>query len=288
MFAEAGMKAAEAGGLIWGGEFNELTRCWCGPMLYNRNDQYVGRSLQLYGEYSKAEWDLFAKIVGPGMTVIEVGANIGAHTIPLALQVGPTGKVIAFEPQRLCFQLLCANAALNQLTNVVAHPYAVSVSDFGRERTITMPVYEPRQSFNFGGVPAGSMNLPNYVPIESVPVVSLDEQISPLDHCRFLKLDVEGWEADVLRGAQALFLAERPVIYCENDRRDRSEELVGLLRSYGYDLYWHLPPLFNPLNYARNRENVFPNVVSINMLCMPAGVRPPVPLKPVERYNELW
>ena len=89
-----------------------------GKIMYNQLDQYVGKSLRLYGEYSQGEADLFEQIVKPGHIVIEAGANIGAHTVHLAQLAGDSGQVWAFEPQRLVFQLLAGNIALNSLTNV--------------------------------------------------------------------------------------------------------------------------------------------------------------------------
>ena len=89
-------------------------------MLYNFHDLYIGRSLDLYGEYSEGEIDLFGQIVQPGQVVVEVGANIGAHTVFLAHRSGPAARVLAFEPQRIVFQTLCANLALNSITNVDA------------------------------------------------------------------------------------------------------------------------------------------------------------------------
>src|SRR5690606_28828206 len=97
-----------------------LRQCRHGPMLFNKRDLYVGRSLATYGEFSEAEIGLFRQILRPGGVVVEAGANIGAHTVPLARMVGESGAVVAFEPQRLQFQLLCANLALNGMINVFA------------------------------------------------------------------------------------------------------------------------------------------------------------------------
>src|SRR3954467_11045049 len=95
--------------------FNRLKSCRHGKMLYNVNDMYVGRSLDLYGEFSQGEVELFAKIVRSGDVVLDVGANIGAHTLFFAQSTAPLGGVIAFEPQRLVFQTLCANMAINSI-----------------------------------------------------------------------------------------------------------------------------------------------------------------------------
>jgi hypothetical protein len=53
-------------------------------MMFHANDSYIGRSLDLYGEFSEGEIELFKQVVRPGMTVVDVGANIGAHTIYLS------------------------------------------------------------------------------------------------------------------------------------------------------------------------------------------------------------
>ena len=94
-----------------------------GPMLAFRHDAYITRSIELYGEFSGREWKLFEQLVEPGQTVVESGANIGAHTVPLARRCAP-GPLYAFEPQQRVFQALCANLALNDITNVVASPDA--------------------------------------------------------------------------------------------------------------------------------------------------------------------
>ena len=87
---------------------------------------YVGRSLELLGEYSPVETELFGCILSPGHTVIEVGVNMGAHTVPLASFVAPAGRVHAFEPQQPMFQHMCANLALNGHLNPRAWNCAVS------------------------------------------------------------------------------------------------------------------------------------------------------------------
>ena len=97
--------------------FNRLKACRHGWMLYNVNDIYIGRSLDLYGEYSEGEIALFRQFLRPGDVVVEIGAHIGTHTVFFAKTVGPTGVVFAFEPQRVVHQTLCANIALNSLSN---------------------------------------------------------------------------------------------------------------------------------------------------------------------------
>ncbi len=239
--------------------FNELAMCRHGPMLFNRNDRFVGASLRKYGEFSPGESELFRQLVQPGMAVVEVGANIGAHTVELSRLVGPQGHVVAFEPQRLVFQTLCANLALNSCANVLALPFAVGAE----EGTIRVPVLAPDRSNNFGG-----LSLRGATEGEPVRLVAIDGM--GLGACHVLKLDVEGMEVEALRGAAGTIAAHRPVIYAENDRAERSHELLSLLLSWNYRLYSHTPPLYSPNNFSTDAENIFGSIVSINVLCLPA------------------
>lgn len=86
--------------------------------MFNLNDTFVGRSLELYGEFCEAEIELLAQVVGRGDCVLDVGPNIGTHAVPLARMVSDRGRIFAFEPQRLVFLNLCANLALKALRNV--------------------------------------------------------------------------------------------------------------------------------------------------------------------------
>lgn len=239
-------------------DFNQLAAGRDGYFLYNRNDQYIGRSIEQYGEFSALEMKLFAQICTPGSVVIEVGANIGAHTVGLARLVGPQGRVLAFEPQRLPFQMLCANVALNSLDNVDCFWAAVS-SEVG---SINVPDLNPRKEYNFGGLTLlGSQSG------RRVACLTLDQYVT-LPKVDLVKIDVEGMEADVLKGGEGLLKRFKPLLYVENDRLEKSETLTRLIASFDYRMYWHLPPLFNPDNFFANRENSYLNVVSANMLCV--------------------
>lgn len=75
-----------------------------GYILYLRADNHVGVSLDLYGEYSEGEIDIFSQFIKPGMTIVDGGANFGTHTVYFAKTVGNAGTVYALEPQRLIFK----------------------------------------------------------------------------------------------------------------------------------------------------------------------------------------
>lgn len=250
---------------------NLLLECRHGRMLCNRHDMYVGRSLLTYGEFSELESVVLRQLVRPGDTVVEVGANIGAHTVALAKLAGPAGRLVAVEPQRVVHQMLCANLALNDITWVRCLHAAAGAAP----GEIRVPHIDYRQTSNFGGVALGA-----YTEGEPVPVLTVDALQLPELH--LLKIDVEGMELDVLRGAAQTLVRCRPAVYVENDREDRSAALVAWLDAAGYAMYWHVTPLFNPDNYFGIADNVFGDLVSRNMLCFPRSVPHRVDLPPVE------
>lgn len=239
------------------GGYNRLRVCRYGLMLYNHNDIYVGRSFDLYGQFSEGEVECFRQVVRKGDTVLDIGANIGAHTLPLAMIVGDEGAVYAFEPLRLSFQTLCANMALNSITCVRCYPLALDE----KEGMIDVPVPDPREEHNFGGIGLGS-----YHGGETMPVARVDG--FELKRCRLIKVDVEGMELGVLKGAEDTIRRLKPALYVENDRKEKSEALARYIDSLDYNMYWHRPPLYDEDNFLRNPENVFPGVISQNMLCL--------------------
>jgi FkbM family methyltransferase len=241
--------------------FNQLARCRSGVMLCNRNDTYIGASLRKYGEFSAEETTLFRLIVQPGRTVLDIGANIGVHTIDLSRLVGPGGIVHSFEPQRLMFQLLCANVALNSCSNVFAHNMAIGAAG----GTIRVPSLDPEELHNYGGLSLLGAGLGE--PVALITIDSMD-----LGDCQFIKIDIEGMETEALLGAAVTIERFRPILYVENDRQARSAELIGLLQQYGYRLYWHLPPLYSANNFRADRENIFGNKLSVNMIGIPAEI----------------
>lgn len=241
--------------------FNRQKQCRHGLLLYNIHDMYIGRSLDLYGEFSEGEIELFAQFLRPGMVAVEVGANIGAHTVFLAQAVGPTGQVLAFEPQRIVYQTLCANLALNSIPNVRAFHAAVGQTP----GEIVVPLLDYCQEHNFGGLGLGG-----HVHGERVPLMTLDSL--HLAACHLLKVDVEGMEQSVLEGARETITRLKPILYVENDRREKAAALIRYIDSLDYNMYWHTPTMFNPHNFAGHAQNAFGTIVSINMLCCPKSL----------------
>lgn len=239
-----------------------------GTYVYNAADLYVGKSIEYYGEWAQHELDLLRTFIKPGDTVIDIGANIGTHTLAFAQFVEDSGQVIAFEPQRLIYQCLCANLAVNSIDNVLALNLGV-----GRQPgVLRLPPIDYAAPKNFGGIA-----LEENAMGEAVNVVSL-EHYDP-GQCALIKLDVEGMEAQVLEGARPLLSKYEPVMYIENNVPEQSSALVTLLRELDYQLFWHLSPYFNPENFNQRTDDIFERTFDRNMLCfrtlpaqLPAGL----------------
>ena len=120
-----------------------------------------------------------------------------------------------------------------------------------------------------------------------MPLVTLDSLDLPV--CHFLKVDVEGMEVEVVKGARQTIDTYRPLMYLENDRDDSSEELLGLVLAMDYAVYWHLPRLFNPANFMGEQENIFPGIVSVNILCVPGELKMEMPaMRRVMTATDTW
>jgi len=170
---------------------------------------FIGSSI-LEGGYENAECNFEHRFLKPGMTVLDIGAHCGFHTLLLSKSVGPSGRVLAFEPSRSNRKRLRVNLAMNLCRNVNVLPWALGEKD----GTATLYVVEGNTVLNSLRPQA---NAKSATPTK-VAVRPLDKVLGELrvERVNFIKLDVEGAELAVLRGAVRLLDAvPRPVILCE-------------------------------------------------------------------------
>jgi FkbM family methyltransferase len=241
-----------------------------GNIAINQHDRYVSGSIIKYGEYSDLEVALIFELLNYFRgDVIEVGSNIGSHTVPIAQELAKRNAYIyAFEPQQIVFQQLCANVCINGLFNVHTLPYACSNTNE------TLYFHQPNylNTYNFGAVEMSKQYIPS-IHNGSIQAYKLDElsHINLSQQIAILKIDVEGFELDVLKGSEKLLAEHRPAIYLENDRINASKGLIEYLWSQGYELWWHTPSLFNPNNFYGNKndDDGYQKLISVNMLALP-------------------
>lgn len=167
------------------------------------------------------EYDLLAELVGPGDWVIDVGANIGHYTLALSPIVGREGRVIAIEPVPESLELLAANINLLPTKNVTLIGLA------GSDATATVGMHVPQLA-------TGLDNL--YEAQITQDRGSLSVMTFPLDALglpapvRLIKIDAEGHDLQVLKGAEAMIRRDTPVLIVE----DGDPRSMDFLESLGY------------------------------------------------------
>lgn len=226
-----------------------------------RNDFYIGRSLHNYGEWSYGEVNLLKKVLAQGGNILEAGSNIGAHSVPLAREVCGDGQLFAFEPRRVLFQLLCANLALNNVEN--AHAFQLALGDAPGE--LFEGKLETEASVNAGAYELTSLKGNS----ERISVTTIDLMLDRLPQISLLKADIEGYELKMLKGGEGLIERDRPVIYLENDRPERARQLMLHIDERGYRIWEHIVMIYRPDNIAGSTVDIFPQIGSRNILCVP-------------------
>lgn len=238
-------------------------------MMVLRGDSVIGRSLRIYGEFSGTELDAMLMMLRPGMAVVDVGANIGVHTLAFASTVGPSGEVTAIEPQRHCFQLLCANTVMNQHQNV----NCIRAAAGDTPGSCRVPVLNPTDRQNFGAFDL-SMKEEDGLVADDVRIITIDGL--NLRKCDFIKVDVEGHEVNVLRGAAETIARFRPILDIEVHSQQTLKEAHGLLGDAGYGCVLHDTPFFRARNHAGENADIFaPGAGGTALVAMPQGVALP-------------
>jgi FkbM family methyltransferase len=218
---------------------------------YYKNDTIIGQSLRHYGEYTELEIELLKNFIKPHYSIYDVGANIGYHTVAFAR----LGKhVYAFEPNKKNLQLLKKNT--RKLENVTIFDAACSNSN----GTLFVQDFDTNVPGNYGEM----LIQDDGQECKSITLDDLDDVYGP----DLLKIDVEGHELQVLRGAIKTIVEFNPIIFYEAHGTDLAE-IYDLLTDLGYRLYWYPCPNYNPGNYKRNPVNMFGNGGVSNILALP-------------------
>ena len=200
--------------------------------IFANDDGAIGQSLRKYGEWAENELNFIRSMVDEGATIVDVGAYIGTHSVAFSRFVGPQGRVIAIEPQPPSFELLARNIEMNALKNISVENAAVSFES--GEALIPVIDIERRESFGSASLvsrlaqsEARSEHLSN--PGELARrVISIDEL--DLDECSLVKIDAEGAEDLVLRGATGTIRRTSPIIYAECNSLERGVRSLNVLR----------------------------------------------------------
>lgn len=215
-----------------------------GRMMVRPGQDLISANLALHGHY---EWDvvnLCAMIAGgyESGVVLDIGANIGTVTVPMA-KAHPNYEIHAWEPQRVVFQQLCGNVALNHCHNV--HAYNKAVSSAVGCVDIDMPDYNTNTNIGAWSmsfkVRENSQEAKAGGKQEAVECIKLDDLAFEWP-IRLIKMDVEGSELPVLVGGTDFLKAHKypPIVYESWTQfewyQETAEEIKSLLTEVGYSL----------------------------------------------------
>lgn len=237
----------------------------------------IDLSIYLLGAFEPSVTRSYRRLVSPGDVVLDIGANVGSHTLPLARAVGESGRVFAFEPTGWAFSKLQANLALNpDLAPRVTAEQVMLVSP--GESTVPGAIYSswPLAS----GTQLHPVHRGRLMSTDDARPVTLDDYLAGtgpatgVDRVDFVKLDVDGSEPAVLAGGADTIARRRPGIMmemapCLYAGDDGFERIVDFLVSHEYRIE-HLRtgrPL--PVDAAALRARI-PDGSSMNVLCQPA------------------
>jgi FkbM family methyltransferase len=179
----------------------------------------------LLGTYERAQTDRFLESVAPGAVVLDIGAATGYYTLLASQLAGPKGRVFAFEPWPRNRRFLTAHIEGNRRTNVTVFDAAVGASD-------------GNIGFSAGtGTGTGRIAEDGrlVVPLRAVDSLVREHRLKPTH----LKIDVEGAELDVLRGAAATIKLAQPVIFLSTHGPKEHRTCCEFLANLGY----HLSPM---------------------------------------------
>ena len=202
--------------------------------------EHMQSQIYWHGSYSRNIIYLLKRIARPGMTVIDAGANVGEITLIAAKQVGPTGRVIAFEPMPAFADRLENNVALNGFQNVTV--MRLGLSDAPGEAPIFVSSSSYADGTHHDGLatlfPSGGRT----TSAATIPLARLDDLLSAGQTGRvdIIKMDIEGGELSALRGARSLLLRDGPSIILEVGRETcraagyEMEDILRLLDEFGY------------------------------------------------------
>lgn len=206
-----------------------------GGMAVVPTNDLVGRSMYFVGDLDpKVSWavDRFAR---PGDVTLDIGANLGLVTLRLARQVGPAGRVYAFEPNPVLQRYLDATKARNPDLPVTVHPVAL-----GKEPATLLLAVPSDNAGAASLVDLGGRKEAYEVP---VPVQRLDDFVEQegIERIDFMKIDVEGYETQVLQGATRVLRELRPrtILLEENGFRTGAPlpPSLRLLQGAGYEIH---------------------------------------------------
>ncbi len=233
----------------------------------------IDLSIYIFGSFERSTVKTYRELLKPGHVVLDIGANIGAHTLIMADIVGPNGSVIAFEPTDYAYHKLIKNIELNSKLKNNINPQQIMLTN-DNESIVDELIYS---SWPVDGNKnkLHPIHKGEYKTTSSAIACTLDSFLKSINVNKvdFVKIDVDGYEYDIFCGAEHILSSMKPILCFElaphviKERGKSVEMLINKITSYGYQLY-------RESNYKKlpNNVNILKNFVdeesSINIIAV--------------------
>ena len=227
--------------------------------IYTTADNFIEQIILTTGTYEDEINKPIRLSLKPGNVALDIGANIGLQSLRMSQCVGPQGSVIAFEPLEYLRNKFNRNMALNKVSNVKLMPYALSDQESSAEFKIN-PATWNQGAFSIAGKDDGTE-------LQKVDIKVGDDlpEIRSLLRLDLIKIDVEGFEFQVMKGLKTTLEKFRPRIVFEYDMKywpangQSISECFDFLRKLDYEIYQVNPACSELRNSAMEIEdgNVF-------------------------------
>jgi hypothetical protein len=213
-----------------------VTETRVGILQYVPEEPIVGESIGWYGECLLPQLDLLARVVRRGATVMEVGAGVGAHSVPLGRMVGETGHLFVQESRPVMQEILRQNLAANGVENVTVLPSG----------------HQDRGRASSGG---------------AFVKATIDEL--GLQRLDCLKVGRSSDTLDVLAGASETLWRLRPLLFLTIPDEEALESVKDRVREFSYRCWRLETALFNAQNFNRRDEDIFSGRTELALLAIP-------------------
>ncbi len=205
---------------------------------FSIRDRMIGQNIAR-GCYETDVTALVSQVVKPGMNCIDAGANLGYFSVLLGRLVGGDGRVYAFEPFPVNYDLLVRNIEENRLRNVVVPR---QVAAYSNDSSGTLHFRADELNDNFGSMFLSERPQDGHLCRMTVPRAPLDDVVPEGLRIDVVKMDVEGAEVHALRGMSRILESYHPILIIEMNEQclirsgSTAEELLCLLEGFGYVL----------------------------------------------------
>lgn len=232
-------------------------------------------SIWLLGSFEPNTVRCYGNIVKHGDTVLDVGANIGAHTLQFARIVGDSGVVIAFEPTDYAFFKLRQNLLKNPKISTRVKCLQLMLID--KDEGVTPPnLYSSwplEKNKDLHAEHQGKLMSTKNASATTLDAVMLNLKVGRID---FIKIDIDGFECEMLRGARQTLKKWRPKIIMEiapyvlEEHGASVEELLSVLHAYEYSIFSLDNKTEFPMDSSKIRA-LIPRGSSLNVIAMAKG-----------------